>query len=490
LAALETPPLENPMATISSTGIGSGLDVNSIVTQLVALERRPIEQLQTESSKLDTRLSSFGKIQSSLDALRSAARTLTDTTTWKAAAGQSGDASAVGVTVSSGTSPGSYSVNVTDLAAAQMNASSALPLASSVLGQGTLTIDIGAWAEDLSGFTPKAGTSSVSISIGPGEDTLEKIRDKINNTSGLGVRATIVNDANGARLVMQSRTTGEENGFRVQVSDDDGVSDDDSGLSRLAYDPENGAGVSLRNQPGANAKATINGLPVESATNALSDVIDGVSLTLSKKTTGPVDVTISRDTASMRKAIDSFVGAYNDLVKLMRDQTKYDATSKSAGPLQGDRTAIAILGQLRSAMGGSSSASATYGRASDIGLQIQTDGTLKATGTKIDAAIANVDELQKFFATSTTSSATSGLADRLRKLTDTLISADGAVPSRQEGLRKLKTANGDRQQALEDRVAATEKRLRAQYQTLDTNMARLSSLQNYVSQQITNWNKA
>jgi flagellar hook-associated protein 2 len=247
-----------------------------------------------------------------------------------------------------------------------------------VLGQGTLTIDIGAWADDLSGFTPKAGSTSVSISIGPGEDTLEKIRDKINNTSDLGVRATIVNDANGARLVMQSRTTGVENGFRIQVSDDDGVSDDDSGLSRLAYDPENGAGVSLRNQPGANAKATINGLPVESATNALVDVIDGVSLTLSKKTTGPVDVTVSRDTASMRKAIDTFVSAYNDLVKLMRDQTKYDATSKSAGPLQGDRTAIAILGQLRSAMGGSSSASATFGRASDIGLQIQTDGTLKS----------------------------------------------------------------------------------------------------------------
>jgi flagellar hook-associated protein 2 len=123
LAALDTPPLENPMATISSTGIGSGLDVK-LDRHAARGARTPADQqLQTESSKLDTRLSSFGKIQSSLDALRSAARTLTDTTTWKAAAGQSGDASAVGVTVSSGTSPGSYSVNVTDLAAAQMNAS-------------------------------------------------------------------------------------------------------------------------------------------------------------------------------------------------------------------------------------------------------------------------------------------------------------------------------------------------------------------------------
>lgn len=478
------------MATITSTGIGSGLDVNSIVTQLVALERRPIDQLQTEADKLDARLSSFGKIQSYVDSLRTAARTLTDTTTWKAAAATSGDSTAVGVTAAGGSTAGSYSVSVTDLAAAQMNASSAVASSTTALGQGTLTIDIGTWAADLSGFTPKSGSSSVSITIGPGEDTLEKVRDKINATANLGVRATIVNDANGARLVMQSRSTGAENGFRIQVSDDDGVDDDNSGLSRLAYDPPNGAGVSQRNQPAANAKATINGLLVESASNTLANVIDGVSLTLGKKTTSPVDVTVSRDTASMRKGIDGFVSAYNDLVKLLRDQTRFDASSKSAGPLQGDRTAISILGQLRSAMGMSSSASSTFARASDIGLSPQTDGTLKVSGSKLDSAMGNLEEMQKFFATATSSSATNGLADRLRQLSDTLLGTDGALPSRQEGLRKLKTVNSDRQQALEDRVAATEQRLRKQYQMLDANMARLNSLQNYVGQQITNWNKA
>lgn len=478
------------MATITSTGIGSGLDVNSIVTQLVALERRPIQQLQSEANDLDARLSSFGKIQSNLDALRTAARSLTDTSTWKAASASSSDSTAVGVTVASGSTPGSYSVNVTDLAAAQMNASSALASSSTVLGQGTLTIDIGTWSAGATTFTPKTGTSSVTITIGAGEDTLEKVRDKINATSGLAVRATIVNDANGARLVMQSRTTGAENGFRIQVGDDDGVDDDNAGLSRLAYDPENAAAVSTRNQAAANAKATINGLAVESATNTLSNVIDGVSLTLGKRTTSAVDVTVARDTSSMRKSIDGFVGAYNDLVKLLREQTRYDAASKSAGTLQGDRTAIAIMGQLRQAMGASSSASSVFGRASDIGLSVQTDGTIKATTSKLDAAMGNLDELQKFFATATSSSATNGLADRLRRLSDALINTDGALPARQEGLRKLKAANTDRQDVLEDRVAATEKRLRAQYQTLDANMARLSSLQNYVGQQITNWNKA
>lgn len=478
------------MATISSIGIGSGLQSESIITQLVALERRPIELLQTEASKLDTRLSSFGKIQSYLDTLRSASRSLSDGSTWKAATATSGDTTAVGVKASSGSSPGSYAVQVNQLAALQMNASSALASPTTTVGQGTLTISIGRWADNLSSFTPKAGTTSVDITIGPGEDTLEKVRDKINNTSDLGVRASIVNDAGGSRLVLQSRATGAENGFRIQVADGDANNADNSGLSRLAYDPENAAAVSTRSQAGRNATATINGLAVESATNSLDNVLDGVSLTLGKVTTGPVDVTVSRDTAAMKGSIDTFVKAYNDLVTMLRDQTKYVADSKSAGPLQGDRTAISILSQLRSAMSTSSSASSVFQRASDIGLSPQTDGTLKVTGSKLDAALGKLDDLQKFFATATDVSTTNGLGDRLRQLTDRLLGTEGAIPSRQEGLRKLKSINGDRQQALEDRVAQTEKRLRAQYQALDTSMARLSSLQNYVSQQITNWNKS
>lgn len=478
------------MATLSSIGIGSGLDAGAIVSQLVALERRPIEQLKTEAGKIDARLSSFGRIQSSLDSLRSAARSLADTSTWRAAGATSGDPTAVGVTVSSGTSPGSYAVQVTALAAAQMNASAAVASSTTAIGEGTLTIDIGSWSSDLSGFTAKAGSSAVQITIGPGEDTLEKIRDKINDTSGLGVRASIVNDASGSRLVLQSRETGAENGFRVQVADNDGVGNDVGGLSRLAYDPAGGAAVSTRSQAGRNAQATINGLPVESATNSLSNVLDGVSLTLGKVTTGPVDVTVSRDTASMRKAIDGFVSSYNDLVKLVRDQTKYDAGSKNAGTLQGDRTAIGILGQVRMAMSGTSSASSVFARASDIGLSIQTDGTLKVGSAKLDEALGNLGELQKFFATATNASTTNGLGDRLRQLADQLLGTDGAVSSRQDGLRQQKTNNGKRQQSLEDRIALTEKRLRAQYQALDASMSKLGNLSNYVSQQINNWNRS
>ncbi len=477
------------MATLSSIGVGSGLDANSIISQLVSLERVPITQLQTAAGKIDARLSAFGRIQSALDGLRTAARTLGDSSTWGAASTTSADATAVSMTALAGSSAGSYAVKVDALAAAQMNASSAVTNPQVAIGAGTLTIDVGRWADDLSGFTPKAGSSPLTITINPGEDTLEQIRDKINNTADAPVRASIVNDTNGARLVLQSTQTGAENGFRIGVADADGNHTDDSGLSRLAYDPAGGAAVSTRTQAARNAQATINGLAVESSTNSLANVIDGVSLTLGKVTTGTIDLTVSRDTASMRKSIDGFVSAYNDVIRLVRDQTKYDPTSKSAATLQGDRTAVNLLTQLRSAIGASSSASSVFARNSDIGLSVQTDGTLKLDSSKLDAGFAKLPELQKFFATSTDDAASTGLAPRLRQLIDQVLGSEGAMTSRQDGLRQLKADNGKRQEALEDRVAQTEKRLRAQYQALDASMAKLNKLSGFMTQQITNWNK-
>lgn len=145
----------------------------------------------------------------------------------------------------------------------------------------------------------------------------------------------------------------------MQVVDHDGVANDDAGLSRWPTTrrtvPPSARG---RQQAGRNASATINGLPVEPATNQFSNVIDGASLTLGKVTTSAVDVTVSRDNDAMRASINTFVSSYNDLVKLLRDQTKYDPNSKAAGPLQGDRTAIGILAQARQAMSAGTTARA------------------------------------------------------------------------------------------------------------------------------------
>ncbi|EHR70189.1 flagellar capping protein [Burkholderiales bacterium JOSHI_001] len=472
------------MATISSAGLGSGLDVETIVTKLVALERAPINQLQTEKSRLQADLSSYGKLQSQLSTLRDAARTLTDTTGWSPVTAASSDAATVAVSAGSSAVPSSYEMTVARMASAQQLASVAFSSAAATVGQGTITIDIGSWNGDQSAFIPKVPASTASIVIGPGDDTLEKIRDKINGAA-VGVTASIVRDVHGARLTLRSTQTGAENAFRIGVTEDGAA-----GLSALAYDPSVGDEQMSRNQQAANAQVTINGLAVESASNTLSDVMDGLTLTLGKPSATPVTVTVNRDTEAVKKNITDFATAYNETVKFLREQTKYDAGSKAAGTLQGDRTAAMLQNQLRAIMGATTGASSVLKRLTDIGLDPQSDGTLKVNATKLTSGVAKLDELKKMFSgTDGAVSANNGFAVQMRRFTDLVLGDGGALTSRQEALRASITRNDSRQTQLADRVDAFEKRVRAQYSALDTRMGQLSGLSSYITQQIAQFNK-
>ena len=143
------------MATISSPGVGSGLDVNSIVTQLVAIERQPIVQLQSQASSLQTKLSAFGKLQSNLSALRDAASALTRPSTWTQTTGTSSDTAAVSVTTDANNLPGSYSIEVLSLARAQSNTSKTYAAATDLVGEGTIRIELGTWTNNGSTFHPQ-----------------------------------------------------------------------------------------------------------------------------------------------------------------------------------------------------------------------------------------------------------------------------------------------------------------------------------------------
>ncbi len=476
------------IGTISSAGIGSGLDVNSIVTQLIALERKPIDLLGVAKSKLDTQLSSYGKLQASLGAVRDAARTLTDPGAWTPTTVSSSDAAAVSA-ISSGNSPaGNYAVEVTRLAAAQSITSATLPSPTSIVGTGTLTIEMGQWFTNPPDFTPNAGANTVSIVIGPGDDTLDKIRDKI-NAAGAGITASIVNDASGARLAIRSRETGEQNGFRIGVADVDGNGGDAAGLSMLSFDPIGGASQMTQAQAAANAALTINNIPVNSASNTLTDVLDGLTVRVSRLTSGPVDLGVNRDTEAIKKSITSFADAYNGLVKLMREQTDYNESAKTAGALQGDRTAVGLLYKLRSLAGSSTGAAAAFTRLADIGLEPQRDGTLSVNATKLDSALGKVDELKAFFSRDDVGTANDGFGTMLRQFADLSLGTDGEISTKQASLRTRIDGISERTARMEDRLLLTEKRLREQYTKLDSNMAALSSLQAYVSQQVTLWNK-
>jgi flagellar hook-associated protein 2 len=473
------------MATISSAGVGSGLDVNSIISQLMAIERQPLTQLQGAEQRLTTQVSQIGQLQSLVSTMRDKAASLSSLTLWNQTAARSGDATAVTVTSAASAPAGQYAVQVQQLAA-QQTVSSRVFAASDTpaqFGAGTLTIELGAWTgTPISGFTPKADATAVTVTLTDDDDTLAEVRDKI-NAAGAGVVATIVNDATGARLALRSRDTGEANGFRVTAAEtiDDGVTA--NGLSALAYD-ELGASQLTLNQRAADAQATINGIAVVSASNTLTNVSDGVSLKLLKTTTGPVEIDVAADSAAVKTAIEDFVKGFNELASFIREQTKYNEGSRTGGALQGDSLAVGLQRQLRAVLNEASTASTTFTRLADIGITMGADGTLSIKTSTLDNALSNMAELRKLLYTDGVGSADSGFMRRFKELGDALLGAEGVFETRNDSLQARIDRINDRQAQMEARLVTTEKRLRAQYEALDRNMGRLNGLSSYVGQQL------
>jgi flagellar hook-associated protein 2 len=469
--------------TISSPGIGSGLDVNSIVSQLMAIERQPITDLQTKSAKLDTQISEFGKLKSAISTFRDAALKLTKSDTLGMTVGTSSDSASVAVTAQSGAAVGSYSLQVTALAKAQSLASGVFASANAAPGAGTLHIELGAWGTGQTAFTPKSGATAVDIAV-TATDTLTQVRDKI-NAANAGVTALIFTDASGSRLLMRSTATGVANAFRTSVTDADGNNADATGLSALAFDPSASASVMTQTEAAADAAATLNGLPIASPSNTLTNVVDGVTLTLGKLTTGPVDINVVQDNTSLKAAVQSFADAYNALNTLIAGEVKYDPTSKTGGPLQGDSTAVGLQRQLRMMMGSSSGASSVFARLSEVGLELQKDGTVSVNATKLDSALTNLPELKKLLAnTDSLVPGNNGIARQFSTMGDALLSIDGVITTRTDGLSKRKDLNQAQQDALDQRATQTEARLRAQYTALDVTIGQMSSLSQYVTQQM------
>jgi flagellar hook-associated protein 2 len=478
------------MATFTSLGVGSGLDLNTIVTKLVALERQPINQMQSKANQLQTQVSSFGQINSLMSGVQTAANALTNPLLWSGSTVSSSDASAISVSASNNVSPGNYAVTVQSLASSQQLASrTAFTDSGTLPGSGTLTLQLGSWDTGQANFSPKSGSSTVDITIAS-TDTLANVVEKING-AGAGVTASLVTDASGVRLSLRSTATGEANGFRLTAADSDGNNADGLGLSVMAFDPPNGATAMQLMQGSSDAKATVNGIAVTSTSNAMTGVIEGLTLNLNKVSATTVNLTASADTGSVQTAIKTFASAYNAMVSYIGNQTKYDPTSKSGGALQGDSAATNLQARLRSMVGATSGASSTFGRMSDIGLEVQRDGTLTVNQTKLDAATGKLSELKKAFSASDLgNSGNSGFARRYSDLATQALGVDGTITTRTAGLQKLIAKNGDDQTALLARVDTFQTRLVAQYTALDSNVAKLNSLSSYVTQQIANWNKS
>lgn len=387
--------------TLSSPGIGSGLDVNSIVSQLMAIERQPITSLQNQEAAYQSQLSAYGQAKSALATFQTAVQALSDPAKFKVYAGTVSDSSVLSVTAGSSASPASYQIETTQLAQQHKLDSGAYASMSDIVGTGSLTIQFGTYDGTAGTFTQNGSKPSATITIDSSNNTLSGIRDAI-NAANAGVSAGIVNDGTGYRLVITSKDSGVANSIKLTAADGDGNNTDSSGLSALAYDPTAtaGTGKNLTQLAQArNALFTIDGIAISKPGNTVTDAIEGVTLNLAKTNAGqPVSVSISQDSKTVSGAVQAFVKAYNDANKTVRDLTAYDAQNKRASVLTGDSTLRSVATQLRSILTGSvNSALSTL---SQIGVGFQQDGTLGLDTAKLQSALdSNFSGVAALFAT-------------------------------------------------------------------------------------------
>lgn len=487
---------------ISSIGIGSGLDATSIIDQLVALEKTPLTRLQSKASVMSSQLSALGQIKGKLAALQDAAAALAKPALWTKTAGTSSDSASVSVSSSDSAASGEYGVAVSQLAKAQSLASSSYATSGAVVGGGTLRIELGKWTgwdTDASNgidnsavaFTAKSGGLPFDIEI-PANATLDTIRTSI-NAAKAGVTASIVNDGTGARLVVRSDTTGEENALRITEVDAGGTAVVGGALgTALGYNPVAGAATPLVQTVAAqDARATINGLALVSSSNTFSNVADGMSFTAVKTTTAEVTLKVGTDSSAFKTALSKFTAAYNDVNNTVRGLTKYDDTSKSGAILQGDSTALAIQNQLRNLVQGVGGTSTVFTRLSDLGIAMQRDGSLLTDDTKLTKALANPTEVSKALASSADAlPGQRGIAALFQSFASIVTGTSGSLTSRTDSITSRLKSNTTEQDRTSDRIDQTRKRLERQYSALDTKMASLSGLNAYIGQQITNWNKS
>lgn len=465
------------MATMSSPGIGSNLDVKNIVSQLVALEKQPLNKLKLEAAATQTKISTFGQVRSLVSTLNDAVGKLTSVTGWNAVTATSSDSAYVGVSAIGGTQPTTFNVEVQSLAKVQTSYTAPLLPVGGAIGAGALRLEIGKWVGAV--FTAGSGTP-VDLTISA-SDTVSDIASKINGANA-GVTATVLNDASGERLLLRGKTTGEDAGFRLSVTSDADMDPADAlGLSRLVTG-------STIDQYAANAAATINNIPVTSTTNSFADKVSGVTFTAVKQTTGPVTITVAKDNSAVQKNIEAFVKAYNDINSVLNEATKYDNGTKTGGLLQGDTTAISLQSALRAAVQSASTGSSVFGRLSDVGLSVLRGGNLEINGAKLTKAMESMDELKALFS-NTTAGAAEGIAVRFKGLTTTLLGSDGFFTTKDATLKRALDNNTRDQTRVNEKATRVEAALNRRYSALDVQLSSLNSLNSYLTQQITQWNK-
>ncbi|WP_217921611.1 flagellar filament capping protein FliD [Miltoncostaea oceani] len=422
-------------ASISFSGLGSGIDTASIVQALMKLERMPIDRIESDKTRLKQKQGVVQEINGLLGKLRDASAAMYAPGALQGKTASSGDATVATASVGSQAASGTYNVVVTALAQAHTTASTAAPALTA--GQ-ALDITVG------------GETASVAIEAG---DTLQKFADRINGTTDIGVSASVIND----KLVLISKESGA------------------GGTIGLGGAAAAGFGFATT-QTGQDAAATVNGLAVTSAGNNIEGAINGVSLSLGK--VGSTTVTVGADQAGSVKTAQAFVDAYNALTSNIKRATMYDAATKTAGTLQGDQTMSSLAGQLRGISGSSvTGLGGAYDSLSQIGFSVARDGTMTLDQNAFTAALAaDPTAVGKLFGGDDgngTIGASDGVARQIQNFAASF--STDILASRLTGYTASLGRLDEKISSLEVLMELKETRLRAQFQAMDQAVSRFQS---------------
>jgi len=384
------------MAAISSLGVGSGLDLGSLVSGLIDAERAPVAQrLAAKEQNLTAELSGFGLLRSSLAQFQSSLSGLQSATAFNAKDVALSNDSIFSATVENFADVGSYAVEVTALAKAQSlasNAATAFTTVDDIVGEGTLTIQFGSTTTGPYSFTPDSGQSPqvIDVSAANGNNTLSGLRDYINDND-YDVQASIVNDGSGYRLVLSSERTGALNSMEITVTGDgDGNNNDNAGLSQLAFNAA--AQTSLSQTVAAqDAALSINGLNITRDSNTVTAAINGVTLDLLKAEVGTiVNLELSESLTQVTASINGFVEAYNSLVENIDSLTAYNPETRQGSILIGDFTVRSIGSQIRNEIFGSvAGLGGNIKSLVDIGITTTSSGKLDVDSSKLKDALTD-----------------------------------------------------------------------------------------------------
>lgn len=463
-----------------STG-NSSLDVSSLVTALVNSKiAGQTSALAAQQSKDNTMLSAYGALSSALTALQSGVASLADgsaLSTFSATATGKGLTATAGV----GATAGSYSVDVTQIAASQTLSSAAFG-ASTKLGTGTLTIGV--------------GSGTMSISLDDTNNTLAGIASAINSSnSNPGVTATVVTGTDGAHLVLRSSTTGAANTINVSTSN----VTTDNGLSSLGVTstPSTTGGTSsivssntnsawTQSTGAQDAAFSVNGIAATSSSNAITTAISGVTMNLTSDAidttgngTGAQTLNIATDTTSQNTAITNFVSLYNTVVTTMASLSSYSSGSTSQGPLLGDSTLQTIKNSLASIVGGAVGSASTGFTLSSIGIDLNdspADGTLVVNQSKLTTALSsNPAQVASLF------NSTNGIGAQLNNAITSFTQTGGIIAQSDTSLNADLKSITAQQSTLADYTTQLTNQYQAQFTALNTLMATMNNNSQYLT---------